>query len=122
MKYLKLFEEFNGFIELTYDYYNDDVRVQVVNNEVIDIYTNKNNYIDLVKWNKGDNSLFVHCDKNDWYIMLDELLNDEDSTLLNEYDLDDNDEPLEDEQFYLDLEDKMRKQQEILSDANKYNL
>jgi len=128
MKYLKLFEEYNGeFIELVYSLYGDDVMVDMLNGEIIDIYVSYDHNLsevfeDEVKWHQGNNSLFVHCDKSDWYIIIDELLNSDSSMLSNYNDLDDDDEPLEDEKYYDDLEDKMRKQAEILADANKYNL
>jgi len=127
MKYLKLFEEYGGeFIELTYELYGDNVMVDMLNGEIIDIYTSYDHsfdeiFEDEIKWHKGNNSLFVHCDNGNWYIILDVLLNSGDAMLLNYDDLDD-DEPLEDEKYYDDLEDKMRKQAEILADVSKYNL
>lgn len=115
MKYLKTFEKkFNYFIELTYSIYDEEVMVDIQNENVIDIYASYDNNLDFIDWKKGQNSLFVHCDPDDYHIILDELLNNEDSYLFKDEE--------EDEEFYEYIEENLRKKLDFLKITRKYNL
>ena len=115
MKYIKTFENFeNFFIEITFFLYDNEVMVDIKNNNIDDIYTSQDNNINFINWEKGDNKLFVHCNPNEYHIILDELLNGDDSTL---YEDEENNE-----QYYNEILDFLNKKLEILKNTNKYNI
>ena len=127
MKHLKTYEENSGFVELTYGYGTDSVMVNLMDGAVIDIYTYKKSYFtdpihpDIkMKWYEGDNSVFIHLKTEYWSEMLDELLNSENSTLLDT--LDDDGDSIENEKYYDDLEEKIREQIPQFAEASKYNI
>jgi len=125
MKHLKIFEEydFDGFKELTYvggfdeneNPVNNEIFIDVLSDgTIINIYTyNDKNFILYdyeserkvgIKWNKGKNPLFIHCDKRYYKKLLKFIFTD--------FELVGLDDDYEDEDEYLllhDLEVKMKK-------------
>ena len=127
MKYIKYFEsvnnqEFTGWIELAYYYVDHEIMVDVYSNgEIIDIYTSKkNNPIDFVKWIPGDNSIYVHCAREDYPEIVEYLLNGDDVQRSED------EEDEEDEDFYIELELRMKNRYEAeaeqMKNVKKYNL
>lgn len=118
---MKMFENFEGFKELTYiggfdeneDECNDEIFIDVLSDGTItDIYTYKDKNFILydyenerktpIKWVEGKNPLFVHCDKKYYKRLLKHLF--------NEFNLVGLDEEDEDEYILLhDLEVRMKK-------------
>ena len=121
MKYLKLFEEFDGFVELSYVYYQDYIMVDIFKGHITDIYTNNNHNIQGFKWEVGRNSAFVHLNKKDWSDMLEELLDSESSHLINVTD-DEGDWDEEYNKLQKEMEELIRTQIPILSATGKYNI
>ena len=119
---IKLFENFEGFKELTYiggvdeneNSVNNNIFMDVLSDgTIIDIYTYTDyNFIlwnyetdrkTPIKWNKGKNALFIHCDKKYYKRLLKHIFTEFDLVGLDED---------EDEDEYLllhDLEVKMKK-------------
>lgn len=115
--------EFEGFKELTYiggidedeNPVNNEVFIDVLSDgTIIDIYTyNDKNFVLYdyeterkvgIKWSKGKNPLFIHCDKRYYKKLL--------KFIFSEFQLVGSDEDYEDEDEYLllhDLEVKMKK-------------
>jgi hypothetical protein len=127
MKYLKTFEENNSnkWIELAYYHRNGQIMVDVyLDGEIMDIYTNKKNSFDFVKWVPGDNQLYVHCVREDYPDIVEFLLSNDGVqrgvTLHNENEDDMN------EDFYDELERKMEIRYETeadqMQDVKNYNL
>lgn len=114
MKHINTYDKFYNFIEIVYFYYDDEVRINIKNNKIIDIYTEKNNDISFINWEKGNNSLYVHCNPKDYHIILDILLNASDAFLYKDED--------ENEKFYDDIENFLEKQLEFFNEINDYNL
>lgn len=129
MKYLKIFEKynFNGFKEITYiggydeneNLVYNEIYIDVLSDGTItDIYTYADYNFVLynyetdrkvgIKWNKGKNPLFIHCDKKYYKKLLKFIFSD--------FELVGLDDENEDEDEYLllhDLEVKMKKKYRI---------
>ena len=82
MKHLRLFENFNGFIELIYIYQDHNVMVDIFKGQVVDIYTYTENGMFGEGWKIGSNELFKHLDREHWAYMLEDLLDSEFSHLI----------------------------------------
>jgi len=119
MRHLKLFEEFDGFVELTYIYQDHYVMVSISKNQVVDIYTDSNNDMFGEGWKVGSNKLFKHLDREHWVYMLDELVDSNFSYLIPVAD-DEGDDDKEYNKFQ--EEEVIRKQIPILDAETKYNL
>ena len=128
MKKLKIYEEFKdftGYIELSYYVYDSEIIVDVYSNgEIVDIYTYRKNPFSEFKWIPGDNKLFVHCSREDYPDMVEFLLDGDD--VHREVVLYNEEEDDMDEDFYNELEQRMKNRYEAeaeqMRDVKKYNV
>ena len=123
MKYLKLFEEFDGFVEITYILGHDDIMVNIFKGQITDIYTytDREHHNIVGEWEIGQNKVFQHLKRKYWSEMLEELLDSEDSYLVPLMD-DEGDEDVEYNKFQEEMEELIRTQIPILSATGKYNI
>lgn len=123
MKYLKLFEEFDGFVELSYIYGNlkQYIMVDIFKDQIVDIYTDKGHDVGIGEWRPGNNALFVHLEREYWAEMLEELLDSPSSFLVPIMD-DEGDDDEEYNKFQEEMEEVIKTQIPILAAESKYNL
>ena len=124
-KFESVTQDFTGWIELAYYAYNETIMVDVYSDgEIFDIYTNKKNSFDFVRWIPGNNRLYVHCAREDYPEMIEFLLGRDgvqrEAILYSEKEDD------MDEDFYKELETRMENKYEAeaeqMQDVKKYNL